>query len=165
MNRMNHLTQAYSQAPWRSQIQMIGLFLLFLVFAGIIAGVYLSVTARAATIGREIQQLQKDIRNAERVNADLNSKLAFLSSSDQMEKRAFQLGFQPVGIAEPLYLKVHGYGGRQPANLAPAPVVAPLPPPSMPSEYTEPLFNWLQREFQRSSLFQMSRQFLKVKVR
>lgn len=164
MNRMNHFTQAYSQAPWRSQIQMVGLFLLILVFVGIVAGVYLNVTARAATVGREIQQLQREIRKAERINADLKSKLAFLSSSDQMEKRAFQLGFQPVGMAEPLYLKVPGYGGRQTVNLAPAPAPVQLPPPSIPSEYTESLFSWMHRELDLSSLPQLGRKLLKVEV-
>ncbi len=46
MERVYGLTQAYSQAPWRKQLQLIGIFLVVLVFFALVAGIYLSVTAR-----------------------------------------------------------------------------------------------------------------------
>lgn len=162
MESMQRLTQAYSQAPWRLQVQVVGLFLLGLVFAGLVAGVYLNVTARTATIGREIQDLQRKITETERTNANLNSTLAFLTSAGQMEQRAIQMGFRPVELAEPVYLAVPGYGGRQTANLAPAQGPVELPPPSMPSEYSESLLDWMQRELTRSTLPQLARRLLKV---
>lgn len=162
MERMQRLTQAYSQAPWRLQVQVVGLFLLVLVFVGLVAGVYLNVTARTATTGREIQYLQNKITKAERVNTGLKSKLAFLTSSGQMEQRAIQMGFKPVEMAEPVYLKVPGYGGRQTASLAPDLGPTELPPPSIPSVYTESLFEWLKRELVHTSLPQMARQLFKV---
>ena len=58
MKKDKQLTQAYSQAPWRKQMYMIGVILLFLVCAAIIAGIYLNVTALAAAMGRQIQEMQ-----------------------------------------------------------------------------------------------------------
>ena len=58
MENIHQLTQAYSQAPWRKQMYMIGVILLVLVSAAIIAGIYLNVTARAAAVGRQIQEMQ-----------------------------------------------------------------------------------------------------------
>ena len=52
------LTQAYRQTPWRTQLQWIGLFLLALILLATVAGIYLSVSAGAAAVGREIQQLE-----------------------------------------------------------------------------------------------------------
>ena len=53
----NRLLQAYKQAPWRIQIQWIGLFLLGLVLVASIIGLYLSISAQAAASGRSIQFL------------------------------------------------------------------------------------------------------------
>ena len=61
MENFRNLTQAYSQAPWRKQLKFIGLFLLLVVFVALIAGIYLDVTARAATIGREILIMKNEI--------------------------------------------------------------------------------------------------------
>ena len=58
MDNIQQFTQAYTQAPWRKQLHMIGTILLALVSAAIVAGIYLNVTARAAAEGREIQDMQ-----------------------------------------------------------------------------------------------------------
>ena len=61
MDRLEDFAQAYSQAPWRKQLQIIGLFSLILVFGALVAGIYLNVSARAATAGRDIQSKQEEI--------------------------------------------------------------------------------------------------------
>src|SRR4030042_4797331 len=103
MQNVKNITQAYSQAPWRKQVQWIGAFLLVPVFLWLIAALYLDVTARAATIGREIQNLQVgqvelvnvlpdqenlSIEELKRRNADLQTQLAYLLSEKTMQKRA-----------------------------------------------------------------------------
>src|SRR5690606_35991910 len=135
----------------RIQMQLIGGFLLALVSIAVVAGIYLNVSARAATIGREIQGLQAEILELERVNADLQSQVAFQSSAAEMEKRAKAMRFQPIGMDETLFIRVPGYVERRTAVIAPAPGPVTLPPPSQPAEYTESLFDWLQREIRRSS--------------
>lgn len=158
MDRVQNLTQAYSQAPWRKQMQLVGLFLLVLVFIALIAGVYLNVTARAATVGRDIQGMQAVIDDYEQANEDLQSQLASLTSAAEMERRASDMGFVSIDKEQPLYLVVPNYTGRQPVTLAPAsgPVVAGAP--MLPPEYTESLFEWLRKQ-----VFQWSFPFLKVR--
>jgi cell division protein FtsL len=150
MKRVYGLTQAYSQAPWRKQLQLIGIFLVVLVFFALVAGIYLSVTSRATTVGRQIQGMQDDIDRLEQQNADLQSQLAFLTSSSVMAQRAQDLGFSPIQMDEPVYIKVSGYQARQPVTLAPDPAPIVSAAPMVPPEYTESLFQWLSRQLAQS---------------
>ena len=106
MENFRNITQAYSQAPWRNQLKFIGLFLLLVVFIALVAGIYLDVTARAATMGREILIMQKEIDLLELEIADTKTQLAYVTSSTEMENRALSLGFQPVEIDQAMYLVV-----------------------------------------------------------
>jgi cell division protein FtsL len=146
VDQLESFAQAYSQAPWRKQLQIIGLFSLILVLAALIAGVYLNVSARAAKIGREIQSMQTDINALNQETEDLQSRLAFLLSSTEMQKRAETLGFQPVTTDQVLYVNVPGYTGRQTAVLAPYTSRELVSAAGIPAEYTESLFDWLARQ-------------------
>ncbi len=143
MNTVRSLTQAYSQTPWRKQVMVIVLCLLFVVFATLVAGVYLSVTARAATIGREILMMQADIDELELINADLTTQLAYINSASEMAKRAEVLGFEPIEMGQDLFVMVPGYVGREQVNLAPPP--GPVTPvaATMPPGYSQSLVDWL----------------------
>lgn len=145
MDRVISLTQAYSQAPWRKQMQVIGLFLLLLVLTALVAGIYLSVTARAATIGREVLLMQGDIEQHQLENADLQTQLAAVESSDQMEQRAKALGFEPIQKDQPLYLVVSGYVRRDRVTLAPPPAPVTVVAASLPPDFTQSLFDWLRQ--------------------
>lgn len=143
MDGVRQLTQAYSQAPWRKQLQILGLFLLVVVLAALVAGIYLNVTARAATIGREILWMQSRIEDLQLENSDLQTRLAMVNSAAVMEQRALAMGFQPLGRDDVTYIVVPGYVSRQQAVIAPPPkpvvVVA-----NLPADYTESLFVWLE---------------------
>lgn len=143
MENFRNLTQAYSQAPWRKQLKFIGLFLLLVVFVALIAGIYLDVTARSATMGREILIMKKEIDSLELEVADLETQLAFMTSSDEMEKRALSLGFQPVEIDQAMYLIVDGYVSPEYVNLAPPPETVKTVAANLPPGFTESLFDWL----------------------
>jgi cell division protein FtsL len=151
MNRIDRLTgslraNAYSQTPWRRQIQILGLFSLVLVLVALVAGIYLNVTARASTVGREIQDLQREIEALQKDNADLQARLAQLNSAGEMEARARSLGFQRVNTDETVYMVVPGYTGRQPVILAPSTSPDLVSAPMLPPQYTESLFVWLKRQ-------------------
>ena len=88
MERVQKFTQAYDQTPWRRQLQGIGLFLAVLVTIALIAGVYLNVTARATTVGRQIQNYHADIDYLQRDIKDKQAQLGFLTSAVEMERRA-----------------------------------------------------------------------------
>jgi len=145
MERVRNFTQAYSQAPWRKQLMFIGLFLLVVVFLALVAGIYLDVTARAATLGREIQLMQAEIENLKLANADLETKLAVLTSKGEMEKRARNLGFEPIEKDQAVFIVVPGYIPPQQPRLAPPPGPVRAVAADLPSEFTESLLDWMQR--------------------
>lgn len=143
-NRLNH---AYSQAPWRVQRQWVSIFLLIVLGFAMIATLYLMVTSQAAIVGREIQDLRLAIITTEHTNADLQTELARLTSSDETKRRARELGFRPVKPEEVEYLYVPGYVAPKAAALAAAPELQPSAPGTSP-EYTQSLLDWLGERLQ-----------------
>ncbi len=146
MDQLENIARTYSQAPWRKQLQIIALFLLGLVIIALIAGIYLSVSARATAVGRDIQKMQGEISELDRMNEDLQSELAKILSSSHMEARARTLGFVETPPDQIVYLKVPEYMERQSIILAPSSERSVVRAISMPPEYTESLFEWLFRQ-------------------
>jgi len=107
-----------------------------------VAALYLDVTSRTALAGREIQDLRTEIAALQRSNADLETELANITSSAVMQRRALELGYRPIQPGELDYVFVPGYVAPEPAILLAA-VDAPLPPPSLPEEYSQSLLEWL----------------------
>jgi cell division protein FtsL len=140
------INQAFPQAPWRSQIQLLGLFLLFLVTVAVVAIFYLNVTARAVEAGRDIQVMQGQITVLEYENASLQSDLAYQYSYEVMMDRAERLGFEPGSVEEKDFLVVEGYTGPEIPRLASTgrPVMA-VEATDLPPEFTESVIAWLQR--------------------
>jgi len=144
MYRVQSFTQAYIQAPWRKQLQWIGLFLLCLILVAMIAGVYLSVSARTITIGREIQGMYLEVEEAERAIENLETHLAGLLSSAEMRKRAISLGFHPVTPEETFYVVIPGYVKPEQVVLANSPGRTVPSAPTVSEEYTQSLLDWLR---------------------
>jgi cell division protein FtsL len=140
------INQAFPQAPWRSQIQLLGLFLLFLVAVAVVAVFYLNVTVRAVEAGRDIQIMQATISALEYENASLQTDLAFQYSYEVMSDRADRLGFELGSVEEKDFLVVEGYSGPGTPKLASTgrPVLTP-DEARLPSEYFESVITWLQR--------------------
>ena len=138
------LLQAYKQAPWRVQLQWLGYSMALIVLLGLIGWVYTDITARSGKVGREIQAMQTEILAAQRTNSDLETQIARLTSISTMKERARDLGFQQLSSREIVYLQVSGYYERLPVVLAapPGPIQATIT--SLPSEYTQSLFTWVQ---------------------
>jgi hypothetical protein len=135
------LIHAYRQAPWRVQRQWIGAFLLAVIGAAMIAALYLDVAARAAVTGREIQELRIQITTIQRENADLETRLADLTSSAAMQRRALELGYRPVQPGELDYVAVPGFVPPEPEILLAA-VDARPQTDRLPAEYTQSLLEW-----------------------
>lgn len=147
MKSSKQIIQAYRQAPWRKQIQLIGLFVAGLVIVALIAGVYLDVTARAATTGRAVQDLQQTREDLEQEIEDMATELASLSSVEVMEIRAQALGFEFLTPGAITYLAVPGYEIRSGARLAPSPGSQFGSALRLPSVYTQSLFDWFSLLF------------------
>lgn len=146
MDQVKKITQAYSQTPWRQQMQRVGMFLAILVLGLIIAIIYIDVSAEAASVGREIQEMQSEVEDLERAIADKQSRLAYLTSAIEMEKRALKMGFVPVNPGEALYVVIPGYAGRIEATLAPPSVPAAAQTLVLSPEYSISLVDWLKQE-------------------
>jgi cell division protein FtsL len=139
------IIHAHRQAPWRIQRQWIGAFLLVVIGAAMIAALYLDVTARAALTGRDIQELRVQITTVQRENADLETKLADLTSTAVMQQRATELGYRPVQPGELDYVAVPGFVKPEPDILLAAEDAAPRVQ-TLPAEYTQSLLEWFSEQ-------------------
>jgi hypothetical protein len=137
------IIHAYRQAPWRVQRQWVGVYLLAVIGAAMVAALYLDVTARAALAGREIQELRSQITTVQRENADLETHLADRTSTDVMQRRALESGYRPVLPGELDYVAVPGFVTPEPAILLAAEDSSPHIQ-SLPAEYTESLLEWFE---------------------
>lgn len=142
MNRKQQFMQAYRQAPWRRQIQIIGLFSAVITVLVTGAGIYLHVTESAATLGREIQDMQEEKQDLLLIIEDRQSEFARLTSARTMEQRAKDMGFEQLNPATAAYIIVPGYGGKQTAELAPPPELGTASEKALLPEYTMTLFDW-----------------------
>jgi len=137
------LEQAYKPAPGRTQVQWSGMFLLVVISFVMVAGLYLSISAQAATAGLDIQDLQVQKDETTRRMADLRNQLAYLTSDQVMEKRAKDLGFKLNRIDDPTYLIIPNYAGRELASMAPPPGLDMIPSPVLRPAYIQSLWEWL----------------------
>ena len=138
----NRLLQAYKQAPWRVQMQWIGLFLLALALVTILAGVYLNINANAAAAGRNIQFLESDIDDLNDEIARLTTNLAKASSVERMSKRAQELGFKMIDPETAVYLEIPGYLPKDTLTLAPSRTTYIEETPLVLSSYKTSLWDW-----------------------
>ena len=141
------LTQAYQQAPWRQQVQWIGLFALLLILVAGVASIYLTISSQAALAGRQIQGMEYAMETMDREVADNLTRLAEMTSSIQMEKRATALGFKPIELGSEVYIPISGYTPRQSVISAPPPVTIQMEQPLIQPEYATSLWDWFSSVF------------------
>ena len=147
----NRILQAYKQAPWRIQLQWIGLFLLGLVLVASITGIYLSISAQAAGAGRSIQALESDIDDINNEIASLTTDLAVARSTDRMFARAKELGFTLREPHQALYLEIPGYDPDTKLVLAPPRVNTIIEAPTVRQSYKLSLWDWLSETIWNTS--------------
>jgi len=170
MENIQKLTQAYEQAPWRKQMYMIGVILLILVSAAIVAGIYLNVTARAAAVGREIQEMQVRVygyhylssqagegivpmEELEQRIANLTNQLAMITSYQVMQERVQDLNLEPIDGEHIIYMKVPGYIDRQTTSLAPPPQPVVVNASGIDPQFRESLFEWVAEQVQKTTRY------------
>jgi cell division protein FtsL len=147
--KMDHLVLAYKEAPWRTQRKWIGLFLVGTIAVGMVAGIYLNVTSKAALAGRETQELEADIADTQRNNADLETELAELLSTENLLARAEEMGFVPASPEEVVFMSIPGY-------FPPAPVVMSASnvsrhSPALDPRFSQSLFGWFDDQMQKAA--------------
>lgn len=137
--------QAFRQAPWRVQLQYIGVFMLALVTVLVIAGIYLSISGQAAAAGLASYANDQKQQDLERQIADRKARLALMTSANVMEARAKELGFERIDPANAVYVEMPGYTGKSAMVLAPPPGIAATVEPVIKSTYRQSLWDWLFR--------------------
>lgn len=139
----------HQEMPIRFQREWLAAFLVGVMLLGLVAGLYLNVSARAAITGREIQSLEAEIAANKRDNADLQTQIATLLSNQSLAQRARALGFEPVKREDVEYIVVPGYFPPQGLNLVQP--VAETDLLATKPEYSESLFEWLGRQMEAAS--------------
>lgn len=140
------ITQAYKIVPWRGQMQWLGTITMALIAFSLVASIYLTVSSRAAIAGRELQDYQSQRSEAIESIAQLQTDLALITSSTEMEQRAKRLGFKEVNPGRFTYMVIPGYGGKPAASLAPMTVTAEQVN-TLPVKYTESIWEWMYGSF------------------
>ncbi|HSB66424.1 MAG TPA: hypothetical protein VLD65_07585 [Anaerolineales bacterium] len=168
MKKTTNPTHAYSLIPWRRQTYLIGVILLILVCTAIIAGIYLNVTARAAAVGRQIQEMQVrvygyhyltgdsgenyvPIEELEQDIADLDSQLAYLTSYAIMKERVRKLDVRTIDAFSVVYMEVPGYVDRQTTSLAPPPQPVVVNASGIAPEFKQSLFEWVVDQVRKTT--------------
>src|SRR3972149_1773254 len=106
LKRSRELIQAYQQAPWRRQMQVVGFIAAGLVAISLVGALYLNITARAATAGRQGPKLQRDAADLEQKIEDLETELASITSLDTVPHLAAFLISSPFSTNSITYLIV-----------------------------------------------------------
>ena len=139
--------QAYKQAPWRRQIQSIGLSLLPVVAIAIFISLYLIISAQAATAGLHIMNLHYDEEDILRTIANQRTQLAWITSYSQMQKRAEILGYGDAPEDDVYFLTIPGYQGQNAVLIAPPPGFEKESASFVNELYNQSLSNWFLNTF------------------
>lgn len=110
-----------------------------------IGGMYLAVSAEAASAGRRVLDLEREREDLLESNTELRTQLMARADPERMMALASELGFRAAGPNDVEYLTVEGF---KPAP----PFVAPKPPAggeigetTLSPAYTETLGDWFSR--------------------
>ena len=145
------LTQAFKQAPWRSQMRIVGLFLLGLVTVLLVASIYLSISGKAATAGLSAYRMYIERQTLERQIADRKAQIAVLTSAASMEQRAKDMGFKRIKPTSAVYIVIPGYTGKQSVVLAAPPGIDESKRSVILPAYRQSIWDWLFQGVNRLS--------------
>ena len=103
------LIQAYSNSPRRQKLQIIGGIFMAIVTTAVMLILYLVVSARAVSMGRQLQQAKDEIDQLVYQSVNYRNQIAKLSRFELMEEKAKELGFRAPYPGEVFYVPVPGY--------------------------------------------------------
>ena len=103
------LNQAYSNSPRRQKLQIIGSVFMAIVITALMLILYLVVSARVVSMGRQLQQAKDEIDQLVYQSVNYRNQIAQLSRFDLMEEKAIELGFRAPYPGEVFYVPVPGY--------------------------------------------------------
>lgn len=102
------LIQAYSNSPRRQKLQILGSILMMIVAAAVMLTLYLVVSARVVSMGRQLQKAKDDIDQLVYLSVNYSNEIAKLTRFEVMQARAEELGFRAPYPGEVFYVPVQG---------------------------------------------------------
>jgi hypothetical protein len=110
-----------------SEAQLFFGWLIVIVALALLGTIYLQQSSRIAALGRQVQAMQRELRDVKRQNALLEGQIAQAQALDRLESEAVRLGFQRARSEDIEYVTIVSY----PAGIDPAllPAPTPMPPP------------------------------------
>ena len=99
VRRLGKLTEAQAAMGW-------GIILLIVTLIG---AIYLNQSSKVALVGRNVQQLEYDYNEVQRINAQFEREIAEAQSLERLSREMGRLGFVPSSNADIEYLLIPDY--------------------------------------------------------
>ena len=137
------LIQAYSNSPRRQKLQIVGSIFMTIIIAAVMLILYLVVSARVVSIGRQLQRAKDEIDQLVYLSVNYRNEIANLSRFEIMEKRAKELGFRAPFPGEVFYVPVEGFDQKEETLVEMQNMDRPAVINVNLLEYHETLFDWV----------------------
>jgi hypothetical protein len=145
--RIEPALQADPQTLWRGVIQSTGSTLLWVLILLVLGGLYLSVSAKAASAGRLVITLSDELEEVRQTYSEVVARHALATSPQRMRELASSLGYRPAEIDEVRFLRTNLIQERL-SFQAPVPQsVGAARKTTLSPAYTETLMDWAKRFF------------------
>ena len=131
------LTEAQAALSWGA----------ILVLTALVGAIYLFQASRIASVGRQVQELQWELDEVNRVNGDLERDIAEAQSLDRLQQEVLRLGFVRAQPGDVDYLVIPNF----PSEVKIIPNAELLPTPEPINNAREAL--WLAIDSSISDLF------------
>ncbi len=142
---------AYQQAPWRRQLQSIGLSLLPIITIALVVSLYLAISAQAAAAGLEIMDMHYQEEEILRSITNQRTQLAQMTSYTEMYKRAEKISLEKASPDSFHFIVIPGYQGPEAALLADPPGSSSERLPVINEFYQQSLWDWMLETLMISS--------------
>lgn len=137
------LIQAYSNSPRRQKLQMIGGIFIAIVLGATMLILYLIVSARVVSMGRQLQQAKDDIDHLVYLSVNYSNQIDRLSRFELRELQAVEMGFRAPYPGEVFYVPVAGYSSQDGVVVEGADASRPAVVNVNLLEYHQTLLEWV----------------------
>ena len=112
---------------WLTEAQAVLSWGVILALGALLGTIYLYQASRIASVGRRVQELQNELDEIKRVNAELEREIAEGQSLERLQAEAASLGFVAARPEDIEYLVVPDYPTAINLTLTAVPPEPPLP--------------------------------------
>ncbi len=140
-------TEKRQSLLWLTEAQAALSWGVILVLAALVGAIYLFQASRIARVGRQVQELQWELDDVNRLNGDLERDIAEAQSLDRLQQEVLRLGFVRADPEDVDYLVIPNY----PAEIKVTPEAELNPMPDPINNVSEAL--WLTIESSINDLF------------